>query len=83
MTTADGSKRLFNDSKLGILAGFVATQLALGLVEWIGTIDFSTLPTWLATTGALLAGFAVNALTAWAAKRDGKRAGPPPRPADI
>jgi hypothetical protein len=66
---ADGSRKLFNDSKLGILAGFVATQAAMGVVEWLGTIDFSTLPTWLATTGALLAGFAVNAITAWAAKR--------------
>jgi hypothetical protein len=73
--TADGSKTLFNDSRLGILAGFVATQIAMGIVEWIGTIDFSTWPTWLATTGALLAGFAVNAITAWAAKRGGNRPG--------
>jgi hypothetical protein len=87
MRTADGSKTLFNDSRLGILAGFIATQAALGVVEWLGTIDFSTWPTWAATTGALLVGFAVNALTAWAAKRDGKRAGPsgplPPRAAEL
>jgi hypothetical protein len=72
---ADGSRTLFYDSKLGILFGFIATEAAMGIVEWIGTIDFSTWPTWAATTGALLAGFAVNAITAWAAKR---RGGPAP-----
>jgi hypothetical protein len=83
MRRADGSRTLFNDSLLGILAGFVATQAALGVVEWLGTIDFSTWPTWAATTGALLVGFAIDAITAWAAKRDGKHVGPlPPRPAD-
>jgi hypothetical protein len=39
MRRADGSRTLFNDSLLGILAGFVATQAALGVVEWLGTID--------------------------------------------
>jgi hypothetical protein len=72
---ADGSRKLFNDSKLGIVVGLVVTQAAMGLVEWIGTIDFSTLPTWAATTGALLAGYAANAITAWAAKRGAARRG--------
>jgi type IV secretory pathway TrbD component len=70
MTIDNGKRKLFFDSKVGILAGFVATQVALGIVEWIGTIDFSTLPTWLATSAGLAAGAAVNAITAWAAKRD-------------
>lgn len=69
MDAVDGSRRLFADSKLGILAGFVATEAALGVVEWLGTIDFSTLPTWLATSAGLAVGAAVNAITAWAAKR--------------
>jgi hypothetical protein len=77
---ADGSRTLFNDSKLGILVGFVVTEAAMGVVEWLGTIDFSTWPTWAATTGALIVGYLANAVTAWAAKR---RVGPPPgqRPA--
>jgi len=69
METVSGKRHLFFDSKMGILVGFLATQAAFGVVEWIGTIDFSTLPTWLATTGALLAGYAANAITAWATKR--------------
>lgn len=70
---ADGSRRLFNDSRWGILVGLIVTQVALGVVEWLGTIDFSTWPTWAATTGALLVGYAANAITAWAAKRDSRR----------
>ncbi len=65
---SDGSKKLFPDSKLGILVGFVATQGALGVVEWLGTVDFSSLPTWAATSAGLAVGAAVNAITAWAAK---------------
>lgn len=77
---ADGSKTLFSDSKLGILVGFVVTEIALGIVEWLGTIDFSTWPTWLATTGALLVGFIANAITAWAAKRRATPQTRAPRP---
>lgn len=69
MATATGARRLFPDTRLGLLVGFVVTQAAMGLVEWLGTIDFSTLPTWLSTTGALLTGYATAALTAWASKR--------------
>lgn len=69
METATGKRRLFPDSRLGILAGFLSAQAALGVVEWLGTVDFSTWPTWAATTGALLVSHGVNALTAWAAKR--------------
>lgn len=67
METDTGKRKLFPDARLGILVGFLATQAAMGIVEWLGTIDFSTWPTWAATTGALLVGYAVNALTAWAA----------------
>jgi hypothetical protein len=76
MEPADGSRRLFPDSRWGILAGFVATQASLGVVEWLGTLDFSTLPTWLATSAGLAVGAAVNAITAWAAKRDPARRHP-------
>jgi hypothetical protein len=69
METTTGKKKLFRDSKLGIFAGFVAAQAALGVVEWLGTVDFSSLPTWAATSAALGVGAAVNAITAWAAKR--------------
>ena len=69
---ANGARRLFPDSRLGLLVGFVVTQAAMGVVEWAGTIDFSTLPTWAATTAALLVGYGTAALTAWAAKRDPK-----------
>lgn len=70
-----GAKRLFPDSRLGILVGFVTTQAALGVVEWLGTIDFSSWPTWLATSAGLAAGAGANALTAWAAKRDPRAGG--------
>lgn len=66
--TDTGKRKLFPDAKLGILLGFLATQAAMAVVEWAGTIDFSSWPTWAATTGALLVGYGVNALTAWAAK---------------
>jgi hypothetical protein len=67
--TIDGAKKLFNDSKLGILAGFIAAELAMGVVEYLGTVDFSTWPTWLSTTAALAVGFITNAIVAWAAPR--------------
>lgn len=69
MSLADGSKKLFRDSKIGIGVGFVVTEAAMGVVEWLGSIDFSTLPTWAATTGALLTGYAANAVASWAAAR--------------
>ena len=69
METETGKKKLFRDSKFGILAGFVAAQAALGVVEMLGSVDFSTLPTWAATSAALAVGAAANALTAWAVKR--------------
>lgn len=69
MTLADGSKKLFRDSKIGLGVGFIVTEASMGVVEWLGSIDFSTWPTWAATTGALLVGYAANAVTAWASAR--------------
>lgn len=69
MERADGSRRLFNDSKLGILVGLAVSTLSMMLVEWLGTLDFSTLPTWLSTFAAMAAGYVAAAITAWRAKR--------------
>lgn len=68
MTIGDGARKLFPDARLGILLGFVASEASLGVVEWLGTIDFSTLPTWLATSAGLAVGALVNTITAWRAK---------------
>jgi uncharacterized membrane protein len=69
MANMDGSKTLFNDSKIGLLVNSLVTFAALALVEMLGSIDFSTWPTFLATAGAVLAGLVSNAVAAWAAKR--------------
>jgi hypothetical protein len=67
--TIDGSKDLARDSKAGIAVGALVTTLALAFVEWLGTIDFSTMPTIVSTMGALAAGWVANAITAWAVAR--------------
>jgi hypothetical protein len=69
MSITDGAKRLYDDSKLGFLVSTAVTTVALGLVEWLGSIDFSNLPTFAATWGAVLVGQLSGVITAWAAKR--------------
>jgi hypothetical protein len=77
MGTVTGKKRLFNDSKLGLLANGVVTVAALAVVEWIGTIDFSTMPTIAATLLGPALGMVANAIVSWAAPRDSGTAASP------
>ncbi len=69
MGLVNGARKLYRDSRLGFAADAAVTLLALGVVEWIGTLDFSTLPTFFATIAALVAGKVAGLITAWAAKR--------------
>lgn len=66
---ANGAKKLYNDSRLGFIVSSAVTVAAMGVVEWIGTIDFSTLPTFFSTLAAVAAGQIAGLITAWAAKR--------------
>lgn len=66
---ANGAKKLYRDSKLGFVVSSAVTLAALGVVEWLGTIDFSTLPTFFSTVAALAVGQVSGLITAWAAKR--------------
>lgn len=69
MSITDGAQKLYRDSKLGFVVSTAVTTIALGVVEWLGSIDFSTLPTFAATWGAVLAGQLAGVITAWASKR--------------
>jgi len=69
MSIGDGAKKLYRDSKLGFAVSTVVTTAALSVVEWLGTIDFSTLPTFASTAAAVLVGQLSGVITAWAAKR--------------
>ncbi len=69
MERADGSQKLFNDSRLGLLANFAVVTLGSMLVEWLGTLDFSTWPTRFSAIAIFLAGALANAITAWLAPR--------------
>jgi hypothetical protein len=72
---ADGSNKLHNDSLKGIIAGLLTTFGLGGLVEMVGTLDFSTVSTFLSTGGVIAAGYLVNAFFAWKLKRDAARRG--------
>lgn len=70
----DGSKNLAKESKVGAAVSSLVTVLALGVVEWLGTIDFSTLPTFFATVAALAAGQVAGLISAWATRNRRTRA---------
>lgn len=62
-TSPDGAGVLGRDSKFGNIVNGVVTVAALGLVELLGSIDFSTLPTFLATVAAPVAGLIAGLIT--------------------
>lgn len=62
-TNGEGAGELTRDSLLGNTVNGVVTVAGLGIVEALGSIDFSTLPTFLATMAAPLAGYAAGLIT--------------------
>ncbi len=69
----DGKGVLGRDGFLGNLTGAAVTVAGLALVEWLGTIDFSTLPTFFATVAAPAAGLVAGWITTKVLPRYGRR----------
>jgi hypothetical protein len=59
----DGRGFLGFDSLVGNTVNGVVTVAGLAVVEWLGTIDFSTLPTFFATIAAPAAGYVAGLIT--------------------
>jgi hypothetical protein len=51
------------DAKVGLLVNAVITVVGLALVEWLGSLDFSTLPTFVATLAPVAIGLVANFIT--------------------
>lgn len=66
---ADGSRRLFRDSKLGNLANGAAVAAALYLADALGNLDVTPLPDLLEPLALGAIGTAVGLLVSWVAKR--------------
>lgn len=62
-TAAPGAGELTRDSKFGNIVNGVVTVAALGVVELLGSVDFSTLPTFVATVAAPIAGLIAGLIT--------------------
>lgn len=60
---AAGAGELPRDGKIGNIVNGVVTVVGLGVVEWLGSIDFSTLPTFVATVAAPVAGLIAGLVT--------------------
>lgn len=67
-STADGSRRLFRDGKLGNLANGAAVAAALYLAEALGHLDGTPLPDTLEPLALAAIGTGVGLLVSWAAK---------------
>lgn len=65
----DGAGRLFHDAKFGNLWNSVATAALGAGIAWLGDLDFSHAPAWLATLGAPAVGLVVGWLTSKALPR--------------
>jgi len=68
-TQNDGSNQLTRDSKLGNLANSAGVALITAGIVWLGDIDWSGWPAWVATLGGPAVGLAVGWLTSYKAKR--------------
>lgn len=62
-TNGEGAGELTRDSLLGNTVNGIVTVVGLAIVEALGSIDFSTLPTFLATVAAPAAGYAAGLIT--------------------
>lgn len=61
--TGDGRGTVGFDAKVGLLVNAVITAAGLGVVEFLGTLDFSTLPTFAATLAPVAVGLVANWIT--------------------
>lgn len=66
MTTThagDGKGVVGFDAKVGLFVNGLVTAAGLALVEFLGTLDFSTLPAFVATLAPVVVGMAANWIT--------------------
>lgn len=66
MTIADGAKKLYKDSKLGLSVNAIVAILVAAGVD-----ATNSLSTWLTAAVGIAAGTITGAITAWAVKRGG------------
>lgn len=64
-TTQDGTGKgvVGFDAKVGIAVNAVITAAGLAVVEFLGSLDFSTLPTFAATLAPVAVGLIANFIT--------------------
>lgn len=66
---ADGSKRLFRDSKFGNIVNGAVVALALYLADAVRGVDITPLPDAIEPLALAAVGTAVGLLTSWATAR--------------
>lgn len=64
-TTQDGTGKgiVGFDAKIGLLVNGLVTAAGLAVVEFLGTLDFSTMPTFFATLAPVAVGMVANFIT--------------------
>ena len=65
----DGKGIIYRDSKFGLLVATLVTAVGQTVVEWLGELDFSNAPRFVASVAPILVGLASGWITAKMAKR--------------
>lgn len=73
---SDGAGSVTRDAKFGHLINGVVTVVGLAAVEYLGSLDFSTLPAFLATLAPVAAGQLAGWITNYFLPRYANRARP-------